>query len=94
MQTLVMSIVNKLINRDALKHRQFPNMLQETDAALRDLPKMQQFRWHSCQKVFNELLQIFNKIKECIKEQQLDISELHDQIWVNDLLFFRFDHTF
>ena len=84
----VMSIVNKLISGGALKHRQFRNMLEETNAALPDISKMQQVRWLSCQKVFNEFLQIIDQIKDYVNEQQLDIPELQDQIWVNDLAFF------
>ena len=84
----VMKITNKLISGGALKHRQFRLLLEENNSILSDLSKMQQVRWLSCQKVFNQFLTILDFIKEFVNQQNLTIPELDDSQWISDLSFF------
>ena len=74
----VMNIINKLVSRGALKHRQFRLLLEENNSIISDLSKMQQVRWLSCQKVFNQFMTILDLIKDFVSLQGLIIPELDD----------------
>ena len=84
----VMSIINKVISGGALKHRLFRKFLNENGAPISDLTKMQQVRWLSCRKVFNDFILILPEIREFAKENKINLDHMHDDIWLSDLAFF------
>ena len=85
----VMKIVNKAISAGATKHRQFRNFLSENDSSICDLSKMQQVRWLSSSKTFDQFFQTYDLIKSFFSQQNITVPELDDPKWIEKLAFFR-----
>ena len=84
----VMKLTNKAIAGGATKHRQFVQFLEENEADFRDIAKMQQVRWLSCEKTFRQFLAVFPLIKEFFSLNGTVPAELVDNNWVEKLCFF------
>lgn len=91
----VMIIVNKCISSGALRCRKFQSFLEENDAAVKSIPKMQQVRWLSVFKTFKSFLPIIPEIDTFLKSQSPPIifEELSNFVWIEQLSFFT-DLTF
>ena len=83
----MVKIVNFIVKRSALTHRQFQSLLVEFDAAYKDLPLHSAVRWLSCGKVLERFVGCFDAIKAFLHEKGQDYPELEDEKWVMKLMF-------
>ena len=85
---IVMKFTNKAIACGATKHRQFVQFLEGNDPEFKDISKMQQVRWLSCEKTFREFLAILPLIKEFLNQNGDLPAELNNKEWEGKLCFF------
>ncbi|KAJ3581211.1 hypothetical protein NHX12_016914 [Muraenolepis orangiensis] len=83
----VAKIVNFIVKRSALTHRQFQSLLEEMDSSYKDLPLHSAVRWLSCVKVLERFVGCFDAIKAFLAEKGQDYPELEDEKWVMKLMF-------
>lgn len=83
----VTKVVNFLVARSSLTHRQFQAFLQEVDSAYKDIPLHCSVRWLSCGKVLERFVECFDEIKIFLTEKGQDYPELEDRDWIVKLMF-------
>lgn len=83
----VTKVVNFLVARSSLTHRQFQAFLQEVDSAYKDIPLHRSVRWLSCGKVLERFVECFDEIKIFLTEKGQDYPELEDSDWIVKLMF-------
>lgn len=85
----VVKIVNYIVGRSSLIHRQFKAFLQELESAYSDIPLHNNVRWLSRGKVLSRFVQCLGEIKSFLLEKnQVDAyPELEDKNWICMLMF-------
>lgn len=75
----VVKVVNFIVKRSALTHRQFQSLLEEKDCSYKDIPRHSAIRWLSCGKVLEQFVGCFDDIKAFLAEKGQDYPELEDE---------------
>uniref|UniRef100_UPI00358FEE4E general transcription factor II-I repeat domain-containing protein 2-like n=1 Tax=Myxine glutinosa TaxID=7769 RepID=UPI00358FEE4E len=83
----VVKVINFIVKRSALTHRQFQSLLEEMDCTCIDIPLHSAVRWLSCRKVLERFVNCFYAIKACLAEKGQNYPELEDEKWVVKLMF-------
>lgn len=83
----VAKVINFLIKRSALTHRQFRSLLEEMDSAYTDLPLHSAVRWLSCGKVLERFVSCIDAIKVFLVEKGQHYPQLEDEEWIVKLSF-------
>ena len=83
----VSKIINFIVKRSALTHRQFQSLLEELDSAYTNLPLHSAVRWLSCRKVLERFVSCFDAIKAFLAEKGQKYQELEDKKRIVKLLF-------
>ena len=83
----VTKIVNFIVKRSALTHRQFKSLLEELENTHKDLPLHSAVRWLSCGKVLERFVGCFDAIKVFLAEKGQHYPELEDDKWIMKLMF-------
>lgn len=83
----VAKVINFLIKRSALTHRQFRSLLEEMDSAYTDLPLHSAVRWLSCGKVLERFVSCIDAIKVFLAEKGQHYPQLEDEEWIVKLAF-------
>ena len=83
----VAKVINFLVKRSALTHRQFRSLLEEMDSAYPDLPLHSAVRWLSCGKVLERFVSCIDAIKVFLAEKGQHYPQLEDETWIVKLLF-------
>ncbi|CAM5156826.1 unnamed protein product [Natator depressus] len=83
----VVRIVNFLVARSALTHREFQALLEEMDSAYKDIPLHSNIRWLSRGKVLVHFVNCFDAIKAFLSEKGQNYPELDDDTWLCKLMF-------
>ncbi|KAK0146239.1 General transcription factor II-I repeat domain-containing protein 2 [Merluccius polli] len=83
----VAKIINFIVKRSALTHRQFQALLEELDSAYTDLPLHTAVRWLSCGKVLERFVSCFDAVKAFLSEKGQNYPELEDEKWIVKLVF-------
>ena len=82
----VFKIVNFIVSRPSLIHRQFKSLLQEMESAYTDLPLYSNVRWLSRGNVLNGFVSL-EAIKVFLDEKEHHFPELNDDDWLCKLMF-------
>ena len=83
----VAKVINFLVKRSALTHRQFRSLLEEMDSAYTDLPLHSAVRWLSCGKVLERFVSCIDAIKVFLAEKGQHYPQLEDEKWILKLVF-------
>ena len=83
----VTKIINFIVKRSALTHRQFQSLLEELDSAYTDLPLHSAVRWLSCGNVLERFFSCFDAIKAFLAEKGQKYPELENEKWIVKLMF-------
>ena len=83
----VAKVVNFIVKRSALTHRQFQSLLEEMDSAYKDLPLHSAVRWLSSGKVLERFVSCLDAIKAFLAEKGQNYPELEDEKWIVKLMF-------
>ncbi|XP_075058530.1 zinc finger BED domain-containing protein 5-like [Mixophyes fleayi] len=83
----VVKIVNFIIARSSLPHRQFKLLLEELDNAYKDIPLHSNVRWLSRGKVLNRFVSCIEEIKTFMIEKDQNFPEPTDSEWLCKLMF-------
>ncbi|XP_070404771.1 general transcription factor II-I repeat domain-containing protein 2A-like [Nothobranchius furzeri] len=83
----VAKIVNFIVKRSALTHRQFQSLLEEMESSCKDIPLHCAVRWLSCGKVRERFVDCFDVVKTFLNEKGQRYPELEDERWVEKLFF-------
>ncbi|XP_065148348.1 general transcription factor II-I repeat domain-containing protein 2-like [Paramisgurnus dabryanus] len=83
----VVKIVNFIVKRSSLTHRQFQSLLEEMDSTYKDIPLHSAVRWLSCGKVLERFVGCFDSVKAFLAEKGQVYNELDDETWVLKLMF-------
>jgi len=83
----VIKIVNFIVSRSSLIHRQFKFILQEMESAYTDLPLYSNARWLSRGTVLNGFVSSLEEIKVFLDEKEQHFPELDDDDWLCKLMF-------
>uniref|UniRef100_UPI00358E5645 general transcription factor II-I repeat domain-containing protein 2-like n=1 Tax=Myxine glutinosa TaxID=7769 RepID=UPI00358E5645 len=82
----VVKVINFIVKRSALTHRQFQSLLEEMDCTYKDIPLHSVVRWLSCGKVLERFVN-FDAIKAFLAEKGQNYPELEGEKWVVKLMF-------
>ena len=77
----VVKMVN-LIRSHGLNHRQFRDMLKDTDTESQDLPYYTAVRWLSCEKVLSRVFKLRKEIGDFLESKGKPQPLLSDEEWV------------
>lgn len=83
----VVEIINFLISRSSLVHRQFKSLLQEVECEYGDLLLYNNVRWLSRGKVLARFVCCLEAIKMFLDEKQKRFPQLNDESWLLKLMF-------
>jgi hypothetical protein len=83
----VIKIVNFIVSRSSLTHRQFKSLLQEMESAYTNLPLYSNVRWLSRGNVLNRFVSSLQAIKVFLDEKEQHFPELNDDDWLCKLMF-------
>ena len=83
----VIKIVNFLVARSSLTHRQFQSFHEEVESAYKDKLLHSSVRWLSCGKVLERFVGFFGEIKIFSTEKVQAYPELEDREWNVKLMF-------
>ncbi|KAG9259865.1 general transcription factor II-I repeat domain-containing protein 2-like [Astyanax mexicanus] len=83
----VAKVINFLVKRSALTHRQFRSLLEEMDSEYADLPLHSAVRWLSCGKVLERFVSCIDAIKVFLAEKGQQYPQLEDEKWIVKLFF-------
>uniref|UniRef100_A0A1A8K9W9 HAT C-terminal dimerisation domain-containing protein n=1 Tax=Nothobranchius kuhntae TaxID=321403 RepID=A0A1A8K9W9_NOTKU len=72
----VAKIVNFIVKRSALTHRQFQSLLEEMESSCKDIPLHCAVRWLSCGKVLERFVDCFDVVKTFLNEKGKGILNL------------------
>ncbi|CAM1319473.1 Uncharacterised protein r2_g2779 [Pycnogonum litorale] len=86
MNTVVI-IVNFIVSRSSLTHRQFKSLLEEMESEYVDLPLYSHVRWLSRGNVLNKFVSCLEHIKVFLNEKEQHFPELNDKEWLCKLMF-------
>uniref|UniRef100_A0A3B1K4F4 DUF4371 domain-containing protein n=1 Tax=Astyanax mexicanus TaxID=7994 RepID=A0A3B1K4F4_ASTMX len=75
----VAKVINFLVKRSALTHRQFRSLLEEMDSEYADLPLHLAVRWLSCGKVLERFVSCIDAIKVFLAEKGQQYPQLEDE---------------
>lgn len=84
----IMKVINKCVASGATRHRQFKKFLEENEADVRDLCKMQQVRWLSTEQCFKRFLSNHSLIKQFLEDNNVQVDELNSTETLVKLSFF------
>lgn len=82
----VVKMVN-LIRSHGLNHRQFRDMLKDTDTESQDLPYYTAVRWLSCEKVLSRVFKLRKEIGDFLESKGKPQPLMSDEEWVWKLAF-------
>jgi len=83
----VIKIVNFIVSRTSLIHRQFKSLLQEMESAYTDLPLYSNVHWLSRGDVLNGFVSSLEAIMVFLDEKEQHFPELNDDNWLCKLMF-------
>lgn len=83
----VVKIINLIVKRSSLTHRQFQSLLGEMDCSYKDIPLHCAVRWLSAGKVLERFVSCLDAIKAFLLERDQDYPELEDEKWIMKLMF-------
>jgi len=83
----VIKIVNFIVSRSSLIHRQFKSLLQEMESAYMDLPLYSNVHWLSRGNVLNRFVSSLEAIKVFLDEKEQHFLELNNDDWLCKLMF-------
>jgi hypothetical protein len=75
------------IRSHALAHRQFKNVLSETESEYQDIPYQCEVRWLSRGKVLKRLLELREEIQIFMNERNRPVAFLSESLWIWKLSF-------
>ncbi len=83
----VAKVINFIVKRSTLTHRQFRSLLEEMDSAYTDLPLHSAVRWLSCGKVLERFVSCIDAVKAFLAEKGQNYPQLEDEKWIVKLMF-------
>ncbi|KFD63472.1 hypothetical protein M514_24398 [Trichuris suis] len=86
----VLSLVTKTVNYirgRALNHRQFSQLLEDTDNQFTDVPFYTEVRWLSCHKMLKRFYLLRQEIVTFLEMKGQNTDEIRDENWLQDLAF-------
>ncbi|XP_026475737.1 general transcription factor II-I repeat domain-containing protein 2-like, partial [Ctenocephalides felis] len=83
----VVKIVNFIVSRSSLTHRQFKSLVEEMESEYVDLPSYSHVRWLSRGNVLNKFVSCLEPIKVFLNEKEQHFPELNDEEWLGKLMF-------